>query len=27
MDQYCGQDMAQRIVDFIKLKIQWQKRF
>ena len=22
MDQYCGQDMAQRIVDFIKLKIQ-----
>jgi len=22
MDRYCGQDMAQRIVDFIKLKIQ-----
>jgi len=22
MDKYCGQDMAQRIVDFIKLKIQ-----
>ena len=22
MDQYCGQDMAQRIIDFIKLKIQ-----
>ena len=22
MDQYCGQDMARRIVDFIKLKIQ-----
>ena len=22
IDQYCGQDMAQRIVDFIKLKIQ-----
>jgi gamma-F420-2:alpha-L-glutamate ligase len=22
MDQYCGQDIAQRIVDFIKLKIQ-----
>jgi gamma-F420-2:alpha-L-glutamate ligase len=22
MDKYCGQDMAQRIIDFIKLKIQ-----